>query len=91
MDNVYPFRGTIYDRDGFRGIYFPDNLADEAKTEAGSETITSTEVNLNGLGGIVSTGANALINATKNVLNNSIKETKVTLPANYKLIIKINS
>jgi hypothetical protein len=32
-----------------------------------------------------------LINATKNVLNNSIKETKVTLPANYKLIIKINS
>lgn len=90
-DNVYPFHGTIYDRDGFRGIYFPDNLADEAKTEAGSETITSTEVNLNGLSGIVSTGANALINATKNVLNNSIKETKVTLPANYKLIIKINS
>lgn len=89
-DNVYPFKGLIYDKDGFQGIYFPYNLVNDAKTEAGSETITSTEVNLNGLTGIVNTGANALLNATKSVLNNSVKETKVTLPANYKLIIKFN-
>lgn len=87
-NNVYPFKGTIYDQDGFRGIYFPNNLVNDAKTEAGSETLTSTNVNVSGLTGIVNTGANALINATKNVVNGSVRETKVTLPANYKLIIK---
>ena len=87
-NNVYPFKGTIYDQDGFQGIYFPNNLVNEAKTEAGSETLTSTNVNVSGLTGIVNTGANALINATKNVVNGSVRETKVTLPANYKLIIK---
>ena len=87
-NNVYPFKGTIYDQDGFRGIYFPNNLVNDAKTEAGSETLTSTNVNVSGLTGIVNTGANALINATKSVVNGSVREAKVTLPANYKLIIK---
>lgn len=87
-NNIYPFRGRIYDQDGFLGIYIPDNLVNDAKTEASSETVSSADVNFNGLTGIVSSGANAIVNATKNVVNGSIRRTKVTLPANYKLIIK---
>lgn len=90
-NNVYPFRGTIYDQDGFQGIYFPDNLVNDAKKEAGSETVSSAEVNLNGLRGMVNTGVNALVNATKDVVSGSMRETKITLPANYKLIIKTKS
>jgi conjugative transposon TraM protein len=87
-NNIYPFRGKIYDQDGFLGIYIPDNLVNDAKTEASSETVSSADINFNGLTGIVSSGANAIVNATKNVVNGSIRRTKVTLPANYKLIIK---
>jgi conjugative transposon TraM protein len=87
-NNIYPFRGRIYDQDGFLGIYIPDNLVNDAKTEASSETVSSADINFNGLTGIVSSGANAIVNATKNVVNGSIRRTKVTLPANYKLIIK---
>ena len=87
-NNVYPFRGTIYDQDGFQGIYFPDNLVNDVKKEAGSETTSSADIKLGSLSGIVSTGANAIVNATKSATSGAIRETKVTLPANYKLIIK---
>lgn len=87
-NNVYPFRGTIYDQDGFQGIYFPDNLVNDVKKEAGSETSSSADIRMGSLSGIVSTGANAIVNATKSVATGAIRETKVTLPANYKLIIK---
>lgn len=89
-NNIYPFRGRIYDQDGFLGIYIPDNLVNDAKTEASSETVSSADVNFSGLTGIVSSGANAIVNAAKNVVTGSIRRTKVTLPANYKLIIKTN-
>ncbi len=89
-NNIYPFRGRIYDQDGFLGIYIPDNLVNDAKTEASSETVSSADVNFSGLTGIVSSGANAIVNAAKNVVIGSIRRTKVTLPANYKLIIKTN-
>jgi conjugative transposon TraM protein len=89
-NNIYPFRGRIYDQDGFLGIYIPDNLVNDAKTEASSETVSAADVNFSGLTGIVSTGANAIVNAAKNVVTGSIRRTKVTLPANYKLIIKTN-
>ncbi|MBQ9099923.1 MAG: conjugative transposon protein TraM [Paludibacteraceae bacterium] len=89
-NNIYPFRGRIYDQDGFLGIYIPDNLVNDAKTEASSETVSSADVNFSGLTGIVSSGANAIVNAAKNIVTGSIRRTKVTLPANYKLIIKTN-
>lgn len=89
-NNIYPFRGRIYDQDGFLGIYIPDNLVNDAKTEASSETVSAADVNFSGLTGIVSTGANAIVNAAKNVVTGSIRRTKVTLPANYKLIIRTN-
>lgn len=89
-NNIYPFRGRIYDQDGFLGIYIPDNLVNDAKTEASSETVSSADVNFSGLTGIVNSGANAIVNAAKNVVTGSIRRTKVTLPANYKLIIKTN-
>lgn len=89
-DNVYPFKGTIYDKDGFEGIYFPENLVNDVQKEAGSETITDTEINLGNVTGILNTGAHAIINATKSVVNGSVKDVKVTLASNYNLIIKID-
>lgn len=89
-DNVFPFKGTIYDRDGFQGIYSPENLVNDVQKEAGSETVTNSDIRLGNVSGIISTGANAIINATKNVINGSVRDVKVTLAANYNLIIKID-
>lgn len=89
-DNVFPFKGTIYDRDGFKGIYSPENLVNDVQKEAGSETVTNSDIRLGNVSGIISTGANAIINATKNVINGSVRDVKVTLAANYNLIIKID-
>jgi conjugative transposon TraM protein len=88
-DNVYPFKGCIYDRDGFKGIYIPDNLVNDAGKEGGERTVRGVEVNTGGLRGLLDKSANALVDATKSVVGGAIKETKVTLPANYKLIIKM--
>lgn len=88
-DNVYPFKGCIYDRDGFKGIYIPDNLVNDAGKEGGERTVRGVEINTGGLRGLLDKSANALVDATKSVVGGAIKETKVTLPANYKLIIKM--
>lgn len=89
-NNVYPFRGTIYDRDGAQGIYFPENLVDDVKTESSGEAINNTDVSFGNLPGLISTGAHAITEATRNALNNTVREPKVTLTTNYKLIIKMN-
>ncbi len=88
-DNVYPFKGCIYDRDGFKGIYIPDNLVNDAGKEGGERTVRGVEINTGGLRGLLDKSANAIVDATKSVVGGAIKETKVTLPANYKLIIKM--
>lgn len=88
--DVYTFSGTIYDQDGEAGIYFPENLANDVTSETTDETIKNAEVNLNSLSGIALTGAHAITNATRNAFGNIVRETKVTLTANYNLIIKIN-
>lgn len=88
-DNVYPFKGCIYDRDGFKGIYIPDNLVIDAGKEGGERTVRGVEINTGGLRGLLDKSANAIVDATKSVVGGAIKETKVTLPANYKLIIKM--
>lgn len=87
-NSVYPFKANIYDMDGFAGLYIPDNVLDEAKDEVGSSAVTGTNVNLSSMTGILNTAANATVNAVKSISNNKITEVKVTLPANYKLIIK---
>ena len=88
-DNVYPFKGCIYDRDGFKGIYIPDNLVNDAGKEGGERSVRGVEINTGGLRGLLDKSANAIVDATKSVVGGAIKETKVTLPANYKLIIKM--
>lgn len=88
-DNVYPFKGCIYDRDGFKGIYIPDNLVNDAGKEGGERTVRGVQVNTGGLRGLLDKSANAIVDATKSVVSGAIKESKVTLPANYKLIIKM--
>lgn len=86
-NNIYPFQGTIYDKDGFEGIYIADNIVNDVSKESASNTINSASYQ-SGLTGLISKGTNAIVTATKNAVTGAVRETKVTLPANYRLILK---
>lgn len=88
-DTPYPFKGKIYDLNGSEGLYIPDNGLNEGIKQAKGEAIEGTNVNINASNpvSLVSTGANAIGNAVKRMATNRNKEVKVTLSANYKLII----
>lgn len=85
MDHyIIPFRGIIYDKDGFQGIYVPDNIVDDTKREIGGNVIK--DINLNGIpgGGLVSSAVNSI----KNAASGSVKEEKISISTNYLVTIK---
>lgn len=81
---IIPFRGIIYDKDGFQGIYVPDNIVDDTKREIGGNVIK--DINLNGIpgGGLVSSAVNSI----KNAASGSVKEEKISISTNYLVTIK---
>ena len=87
-DNVYPFDAHIYDVDGFEGLYIPDNAVNDAGKETTSNTLSGEGVGITTTQRALSKIITTTSSAVKGAASNKIRETKVTLPANYKLIIK---
>ena len=87
-DNVYPFDAQIYDVDGFEGLYIPDNTVNDAGKETTSNTLSGEGVGITTTQRALSKIITTTSSAVKGAASNKIRETKVTLPANYKLIIK---
>lgn len=87
-DNVYPFDAQIYDVDGFEGLYIPDNAVNDAGKETTSNTLSGEGVGITTTQRALSKIITTTSSAVKGAASNKIRETKVTLPANYKLIIK---
>lgn len=87
-DNVYPFDAQIYDVDGFEGLYIPDNAVNDAGKETTSNTLSGEGVGITTTQRTLSKIITTTSSAVKSAASNKIRETKVTLPANYKIIIK---
>lgn len=87
-NNVYPFDAQIYDLDGFEGLYVPNNVVNDASKESSSNSVSGTSIGVTPAQRTISNVITSTSSAIKNAASNHIKETKVTLPANYKLIIK---
>lgn len=92
-DNVLPFKGEIFDQDGGKGIYVPDNAISDAAQQAEGNTIsgTQTRVSTQRSGSLVQSGINAAnsgINAMKNAVQKKASENKVSISANYKVTIR---
>ena len=87
-DNVYPFDAQIYDVDGFEGLYIPDNAVNDAGKETTSNTLSGEGVGITTTQRALSKIITTTSSAVKSAASNKIRETKVTLPANYKIIIK---
>lgn len=92
-DNVLPFKGEIFDQDGSRGIYVPDNAISDATQQAEGSTVSGvqTRVSTQRSGSLVQSGINAAntgINAMKNAVQKKATENKVSISANYKVTIR---
>lgn len=84
---VYPFKGTIYDSDGFEGLYVPDNRVDEAARKAGSQALGNANLRIPSVSFIAS-AANAAVSAVQSVAQQSISEQKISISSNYLVTIK---
>lgn len=86
--SIFPFDAVIYDRDGFEGLYVADNAVNDAAKETSSNTVSGTSLGVTPAQRTLSNVITTTTSAIKNVTTNKIRETKVTLPANYEVFIK---
>ena len=87
-NKVIPFGASIYDQDGFEGLYTPDNLADEARRKVGNDVISSTNLNISTGTPIVNTAANAVTSAIKAISQSAVREQKLSISSNYQVNIR---
>ncbi len=87
--DLYPFRGTIYDQDGMRGLYTGENLANDVAKEGGQGAISGADQHVSGGYNMVTKVTNTIIDGTKSVLEKTQRKKSVDLPANYKIFIKL--
>lgn len=85
---MIPFEGIIYDRDGFMGLYIPDNTVSSTKKEAGAEVVSGVDLNISSPSSFVSSAINSVTGAVQSAVSGSIRDEKITISANYQLIIK---
>lgn len=86
-NNIIPFKGVIYDKDGFQGIYVPDNKVSETAQQAGADMVSAVDVAVSGTSFLTSP-VNAVGNAIQGVATASIREPKISISTNYQVTIK---
>lgn len=83
-NNIIPFNKSVFDKDGLKGLYFPENAGNEVSKEVGSDAIDEAYDIATSGGGIVG----SVLSAGKSVLKRKNNERKVNLKANYKIYLK---
>ncbi|NCC98218.1 MAG: conjugative transposon protein TraM [Bacteroidia bacterium] len=87
-DYIIPFAASIYDKDGFEGIYIPDNTVSDTKKDAAGKTISGLDLRLTSPNGLLNTAANAVTGAIKSATQAAVREPKITISSNYSITLK---
>lgn len=84
--NIYTVRKTVYDLDGLQGINVPENVKAEITKRATAQTIqeTNTHIGSDPLSRTIGSAGTA----TKQILNKTAQEVKVTVKSNYQIYLK---
>lgn len=85
---IIPFNASVYDQDGFEGLYTPDNIVDETKRDVANDVISSTNINLSGGLPLLTGAANAVTSAIKSASQSTLREKKLNISSNYKVNIR---
>lgn len=87
-NTIIPFKASIYDQDGFEGLYSPDNMIDDAKRKVANDVISSTNLNISGGLPLITGATNAVTSAIKSISQSVVKEKKLTISSNYQVNIR---
>lgn len=85
---IIPFNASIYDQDGFEGLYTPDNMTDDAKRKVANDVISSTNLNVSGGIPFVTSATNAVTSAIKSISQSVVREKKLSISSNYQVNIR---
>lgn len=83
-NELITFNKSVYDKDGIKGLHFPENLGNAMSKEIGSDAIDEAYDIATSGSGIVG----SVLSAGKTVLKRKNTEKKVDLKANYKIYLK---
>lgn len=87
-NRILKFKGSVYDSDGFEGIYVPENIISDTKNKAASDAIGGVDIDVSSKARILNSTVSAVGNAIKNAVSGSIKEAKISISSNYLVTIK---
>lgn len=86
-NEIIPFNGVIYDQDGFKGIYIPDNVISDTKKEAASDVIYGVDVKIP-TSTFLGSGINAISGAIQKAVSGSVRDKKISVSTNYLVTIQ---
>ncbi len=87
-NKILQFRGTVYDSDGFEGIYVPDNIVSDTKSKAASSAVGSVDIKAGSKNKMINSAISSIGDVIKNAVQGSIKESKISISSNYSVTIK---
>jgi conjugative transposon TraM protein len=85
--NLFPVALKVYDMDGIEGIYIPGSASREVVKQSGDQAIQSVGI-VNMDPSLKAQAAAAGIGAAKSLLSKKVKQVRVTVKANYMVLLK---
>ncbi len=87
-NRILNFSGSIYDNDGFEGLYVPDNVLSDTKNKVTSDVIGSVDIDVSSKSKLLRSASSAVTNTIKNAVQGSIRDAKISISSNYLITIK---
>lgn len=87
-NKILLFKGTVYDSDGFEGIYVPDNIVSDTKSKAASAAVGGVDIKAGSKSKMINSTISSIGDVIKNAVQGSIKESKISISSNYLVTIK---
>ncbi len=90
--NILAFHKGVYSEDAIEGIYVPGNPKAEGSQKAGAAAVQGADAHVSGGFGVgsqlIAGAANSVVSAAKSVAGKNIKQVKVTIKTNYRILLK---
>lgn len=87
-NKILQFKGTVYDSDGFEGIYVPDNIVSDTKSKAASAAVGDVDINVGSKSKMINSTISSIGEVIKSAVQGSIRESKISISSNYSVTIK---
>jgi len=85
---ILKFTGSIYDNDGFEGLYVPENVVSDTKDKVLSDVVGGVDIDISSKSKALKSTATSVTNTIKSAIQGSVREAKISISSNYIITIK---